>query len=144
LGYPLLTRIRLTIGGLILGLTLIAGLFVGHRLSPVGFAVSVLVLAVIAGIVLTRFLQRFRNLHKEIDPLQPLDERKLRRQVRTSKIILTAFILLLLAALWEAKTRPLSGNLIAMAAGCFWVFASILGLRHQQAKLKQFEDRRTI
>lgn len=140
MGHQLLVRIRLTIGGFILALALAAGLFMGHHLSPVGFAISVLVLAVIAGIVLTRFLQQFRN----VDPLQPLDERTLRRQQRTLKSMLAILFFCLLLGLWETRSDPILPRVTGIAISLFFITTSILNLRRGRAKLKQLQDRRTL
>jgi formate hydrogenlyase subunit 3/multisubunit Na+/H+ antiporter MnhD subunit len=138
-GSPLLERIRLTIGGFILALAIVAGLFMGHHLSAVGFAVSVLLLAVAAGIVLTRFLQRFRHL----DALQPPDERTLRRRVRTAKITLAILTVCLFLALWKTGMDRIYSHWFVITFGVLGIIGSIQDLRRGQMNLKQFEDRRT-
>ena len=141
MGSTVYDRILLTAGGFILALALVAGLFMCHCLSPVGFALSVLALAAIAGIVLIRFLQRYRNL----DPIQPPpDERTLRRRVRTSKITLAILIVCLSLALWKTGIDRIYSHWFVITFGVLCIIGSIQDLRRGQANLKQFEDRRTI
>ena len=141
MGSTIYDRILLTTGGFILALAIIAGLFVGHCLSAVGFAISVLVLAVIAGIVLIRFLQRYRNL----DPIQPPpDAQTLRRRVRTSKITLAILIVCLFVAEWKTGIDRIYSHWFVVTYGVLCIIGSIQNLRREQANLKQFEDRRTI
>ena len=141
MGSPLLERIRLAIGGFILALAVIAGLFMGHHLSPVGFTVSVLVLAGVAAILLVRFLQRFRDL----DPLQPPDERTIQRRLRTSKIMLAILLACFFLALCKILNNPgrIQPLWVATAFAALCIVGSIKNLRRAQADLKQFEDRRT-
>ena len=144
MGSTLYDRILLTAGAFILALALVAGLFMCHCLSPVGFALSVLALTVAAGIVLTRFLQRYRDL----DPLQPPppDERTLRRRVRTSTITLAILLVFLLLALWKILSNPalLRSHWAEIVIPVVFILGPIQNLRRAQVNLKQFEDRRTI
>ena len=142
MGSPLLERIRLAIGGFILALAVVAGLFMGHHLSPVGFTVSVLVLAGVAAILLTRFLPRFRDM----DPLQPPDDRTIQRRLRTSKIMLAILLVCFFLALCKILNNPsrIQSLWVATAFAALCIVGSIKDLRRAQADLKQFEDRRTI
>src|ERR1700761_3280397 len=108
-------RIRMTIGCFVLTLALVAGLFIGHHLSAVGFAISVLVLAVAAGIVLTRFFQRVRDLPEELDPFYPPDGNALRRQLRRTRIMVAILISCLFLGIWETRGGPISPTLAGIA-----------------------------
>ena len=141
MGSTIYDRILLTAGAFILALALVAGLFMGHHLSTVGFVISVLAIAAIAGIVLMRFLQRFRDL----DPLQPPDERTLQRRLRTSKIMLAILLVCFFLALCKILSNPsrIQSLWVATAFAALCIVGSIKNLRRAQADLKQFEDRRT-
>ena len=142
MGSTIYDRILLTTGAFIFALALVAGLFMCHCLPPIGFALSVLALAAIAGIVLTRFLQRYRHL----DPLQPPDERTLRRRLRTSKIMLAILLACFFLALCKILSNPIRTQSlwVATAFAALCIMGSIKAQRRAQADLKQFEDRRTI
>lgn len=143
MGYQLLTRIRLTIGCFVLTLALVAGLFIGHHLSAVGFAISVLVLAAAAGVILTRFFQRVRDLPEELDPFHPRDRYALRRQLRRTKIMVAALISCLFLGIWETRRGLIYPTLAGIAINLFFITVFVRSLRRGQAKLKQLEDRRT-
>jgi hypothetical protein len=143
LGYPLLDRIRLTIGCFVLALAATAGLFMGHHLSAVGFAVSVLVLAAAAGVVLTRFFRQARDLGEEFDPFRPPDERTLRRRVRITKITLAILTALLFLTLWKTRSVPSYSQWLGILFGVLCMIGLSKNLRHDQSKLKQLGIRRT-
>ena len=146
LGYPLLERIRLTIGCFVLALAVIVGLLVGHHPSAIGFTISVLLLAAGACIVLTSLFQRVRDLPEGFDPFQPPDERTLRRRTYALRVTLPILIVLLFLALWKIRndSARIYWHWAVIAYGVIGIAGLLKNMRRDQAKLKQFEDRRTI
>jgi len=144
LGYRLLERIRLTIGCFVLALAIIAGLFVGHHPSAIGFTISVLLFTAAVCIVLTSLFQRFRNMPEEFDPFQPPDERTLWRRIFALRISFAILLVLLFLALWKTGNVPIySLHWLGIAFGALCMIGLGKNLRHDQARLKELQGRRT-
>jgi Na+/H+ antiporter NhaD/arsenite permease-like protein len=103
----------------------------------------VLVLAFAAGVILTRFFRQVRDLPQNEDPFRARSETALRRQMRTTKIMLIVLTACLFGGLWETRHDPILPRVGALGISLALIVGTARGLRNGRAKLKQFEDRRT-
>jgi hypothetical protein len=84
-----------------------------------------------------------RDLSAGENPFQPPSKNALRRQMRSTKIILVILSVCLFLGLWETRSGPIYPHLVAIAIGLSYITISIRSLRRAQAKLKQLENRST-